>query len=179
MPAAAVHGEDGDPEKGHRRARGKALRDLDEGQVKVLLATEMLARGVDIKGATHVVNATMPADAAAYLHRAGRVGRVGGRAGVVVSLPQNEAQMAQLRAMADQLDIELEHKLPDNCEHLFTPLQLYKMWGGGKTKSVGSGTSRAPPPAPHDTPPPNDQTTQTEASSKVLVENADREVVTR
>ena len=35
----------------------------------------MLSRGVDIKGATHVINASVPADAVTYLHRAGRVGR--------------------------------------------------------------------------------------------------------
>mgnify|MGYP006080005883 CR=1 FL=1 len=89
------------------RQRGLALRHMAEGKLNVLTATDMLARGVDIKGASYVVNANMPDDSGAYLHRAGRVGRLGGEAGVVVSLPSTANEVERLRGYAKELGIEL------------------------------------------------------------------------
>ena len=77
----------------------------------MLIATEMLARGVDIKGATHVVNACMPEDASSYLHRAGRVSRLGGAPGTVISLPDTEADANRLQRFARYIGVELEAQL--------------------------------------------------------------------
>ena len=90
--------------------RGSALRRLAEGRLHVLAATDMLARGVDIKGATFVVNASLPGDIGTYLHRAGRVGRLGGASGIVVSLPRTEEEAQQLRDYAHKLGFELEER---------------------------------------------------------------------
>ena len=68
----------------------------------------MLARGVDVRGATHVVNESTPADSGAYLHRAGRVGRLGGGPGTVVSLPRTAADVLKLRGYAAELGFALE-----------------------------------------------------------------------
>ena len=46
--------------------------------------------GVDIQGASHVLNTNVPTSSSTYLHRAGRVGRVGGTEGTVISIPRNE-----------------------------------------------------------------------------------------
>jgi superfamily II DNA/RNA helicase len=106
--AGAIHGGDGDARAGHHRERGVALREFEGGKLRVLAATEMLAYGVDIRGATHVVNADIPERSASYLHRAGRVGRTGGAPGTIISLPRNEGEMSRLRNIASELGFALE-----------------------------------------------------------------------
>lgn len=67
------------------RARQQARQRFRKGQVKVLLATDLAARGLDVPGVTDVVNFDLPISRADYLHRAGRAGRMG-RLGFVVTL---------------------------------------------------------------------------------------------
>ncbi|MFP4517456.1 MAG: DEAD/DEAH box helicase, partial [Desulfovibrionales bacterium] len=54
--------------------RKKALDDLKAGRAQVLIASDLAARGLDIKGVTHVFNVDVPAQAKDYLHRVGRTG---------------------------------------------------------------------------------------------------------
>ena len=112
IAAAGVHSRDGnsarDPRITGHQKRGQALKDFAAGKLRVLLSTDMLAQGVDIRGATHVINTSVPEDAPSYLHRAGRVGRTGGAPGTVVSLARNEADLARLQQYAAELDFELE-----------------------------------------------------------------------
>ena len=58
-------------------AREKALTKFREGKLQVLVATDVAARGIDVKGVTHVVNYTCPEDEKTYVHRIGRTGRAG------------------------------------------------------------------------------------------------------
>lgn len=59
-----------------QRQRNKALQNFSSGQVRVLVATDIAARGIDIKGITHVINFDVPRNYDDYLHRAGRTGRL-------------------------------------------------------------------------------------------------------
>ena len=102
-----VHGGDG-TSRSPRSARERALRYFAEGRSRVLVATEMLSYGVDVRGASHVVNGSVPKSDAAYLRRAGRVGRVGGAPGTVISLPRTRAELGRLRGFARRLGFELE-----------------------------------------------------------------------
>jgi superfamily II DNA/RNA helicase len=110
VSSAAVHNAttEAEGEKGTHSHRNWKLRAFSEGKVRVLAATEMLAIGVDIRGATHVVNATVPATVTSYLHRAGRVGRTGGAAGTVISLPRDEQELNRLRQFSEELGFPLE-----------------------------------------------------------------------
>lgn len=65
--------------------RAKSMRRFRRGDASVLVATDVAARGLDIDGITHVFHLDLATDADAYLHRAGRAGRLG-RQGVSVSL---------------------------------------------------------------------------------------------
>ncbi|MFT5164537.1 MAG: ATP-dependent RNA helicase SrmB [Alteromonadaceae bacterium] len=65
--------------------RNKAVLRLKNGQVKVLVATDVAARGLDIDNITHVINYDMPRTADTYVHRIGRTGRAG-KKGVAISL---------------------------------------------------------------------------------------------
>jgi superfamily II DNA/RNA helicase len=58
-------------------AREKAMKRFREGNVSVLVATDVAARGIDVEAVTHVINYTCPEDDKNYLHRIGRTGRAG------------------------------------------------------------------------------------------------------
>ncbi len=64
--------------------RERALHLFKEGSIKVLIATDMAARGIDIEGITHVINFDLPLNAESYVHRIGRTAR-SGKAGVAIS----------------------------------------------------------------------------------------------
>jgi superfamily II DNA/RNA helicase len=75
----AVHGDLG------QIAREKALKAFRTGDVDVLVATDVAARGIDIDDITHVINYQCPEDEQAYVHRIGRTGRAG-KTGIAVTL---------------------------------------------------------------------------------------------
>ncbi len=65
--------------------RQRALDSFSKGKMRVLVATDIVARGIDVEGISHVINFELPEDSEAYVHRIGRTARAG-RAGVAVSL---------------------------------------------------------------------------------------------
>ncbi|MCV7102117.1 DEAD/DEAH box helicase, partial [Mycobacterium palustre] len=75
----AVHGDL------NQGAREKALKAFRTGDIDVLVATDVAARGIDIDDVTHVINYQIPEDEQAYVHRIGRTGRAG-KTGVAVTL---------------------------------------------------------------------------------------------
>ncbi|MFO7604261.1 MAG: ATP-dependent RNA helicase RhlE [Gammaproteobacteria bacterium] len=79
ITAAAIHGNKS------QGARTKALADFKSGKVRVLVATDIAARGLDIDQLPHVVNYELPNVAEDYVHRIGRTGRAG-REGEAMSL---------------------------------------------------------------------------------------------
>lgn len=79
IKAAAVHG---DKSQG---ARDRGLEEFKTGQVRALVATDVAARGLDIKQLQYVINYELPYNAEDYIHRIGRTGRAG-QAGLAVSL---------------------------------------------------------------------------------------------
>ncbi|HSI43557.1 MAG TPA: DEAD/DEAH box helicase [Methylotenera sp.] len=79
---AALHG---DMTQG---ARNRTLTKLRHGDVKVLVATDVAARGIDVHGITHVINYDLPKFAEDYVHRIGRTGRAG-NTGIAISFASN------------------------------------------------------------------------------------------
>ena len=77
--AAALHGDM------HQGARNRTLDSMRRGQVRVLVATDVAARGIDVPAITHVVNYDLPKFPEDYVHRIGRTGRAG-RNGLAISL---------------------------------------------------------------------------------------------
>jgi ATP-dependent RNA helicase RhlE len=71
IPTEAIHGDK------TQRAREQALSDFRQGKTRVLVATDIAARGLDIVGLSHVVNYDLPGDPESYIHRTGRTGRAG------------------------------------------------------------------------------------------------------
>lgn len=79
FPAEALHGDL------RQETREQILKRFRQHQVKVLVATDVAARGLDIDDVSHVFNYDLPFDAEGYVHRIGRTGRAG-KAGVAISL---------------------------------------------------------------------------------------------
>lgn len=93
FPAEALNGDLS------QDARERTLSRFRAGQVKVLVATDVAARGLDIEGISHVFNYDLPDDTEVYVHRIGRTGRAG-KAGIAISL----ARPGERRALR-----EIEH----------------------------------------------------------------------
>jgi ATP-dependent RNA helicase RhlE len=79
ISAAAFHGNKA------QNARQRALNDFTMGHIRVLVATDIAARGIDVSNITHVVNFDMPLDPETYVHRVGRTARKG-NSGIAISL---------------------------------------------------------------------------------------------
>ncbi len=77
--AGALHGDM------HQGARNRTLTALRRGHLRVLVATDVAARGIDVPDITHVVNFDLPKQAEDYVHRIGRTGRAG-RSGIAINL---------------------------------------------------------------------------------------------
>ena len=83
ISAAAIHGNKS------QNARQKALDDFKNSRVRVLIATDIAARGIDIDELPHVINYELPNVAETYVHRIGRTGRAGAE-GIAVSFCDND-----------------------------------------------------------------------------------------
>jgi len=103
--SAAIHGNKS------QNARTNALSSFKRGNVRVLVATDIAARGLDIDQLSHVVNFELPHVPEDYVHRIGRTGRAG-RVGNAVSLVSSE-EHAQLRGIERLLQTSVErHVVP-------------------------------------------------------------------
>lgn len=89
--------------------RKNALKDFRTGKVNMLLATDVAARGLDIKGVTHVVHLDFPKDLEQYVHRSGRTGRFGAD-GTVISLV-NEREERELKKYCREHKVDAERKV--------------------------------------------------------------------
>ena len=87
----AIHGNKS------QNARRKALDNFSRGKARVLVATDLASRGIDVTGVTHVINFELPADAESYVHRIGRTARAGA-SGVALSFCDG-SERGQLRSI--------------------------------------------------------------------------------
>jgi superfamily II DNA/RNA helicase len=131
--SAALHG---DLPQG---ARNRTIRALRERRVRVLVATDVAARGIDIPGITHVFNYDLPKFAEDYVHRIGRTGRAG-RSGIAVSLVHHAEQGALKR-----IERFVRAPLPVNVIAGFEPRKSAPSGGrggfGGGRGRPGGGSS--------------------------------------
>ncbi|MBM0105845.1 DEAD/DEAH box helicase [Steroidobacter sp. S1-65] len=86
--------------------RKRAMDGFRKAEIQVLIASDIAARGLDIKGVTHIFNFDVPTSSQAYLHRVGRTGRAGAK-GIAVSL-MTEIEARLVRRYEEELSIELQ-----------------------------------------------------------------------
>ena len=109
ISAAAIHGNKS------QGARTKALKNFKENTIKVLVATDIAARGLDIPLLPYVINYELPNVPEDYVHRIGRTGRAGA-AGQAISLVCSEETEYQ-----NEIEKLLKEKLPSNIVDGFEP----------------------------------------------------------
>ena len=92
IPALAIHGNKS------QAARQKALASFQKGSARVLVATDIVARGIHVDGITHVVNFELPEEPESYVHRIGRTARAG-QSGSAIALV-DPSERSKLKAIA-------------------------------------------------------------------------------
>lgn len=97
IPAEAIHGDL------DQNARERVLGRFRSNQLKVLVATDVAARGLDIDDISHVFNYHLPDDAEVYIHRIGRTGRAG-KTGIAITLisPRDKRRLREVEALTKQ-----------------------------------------------------------------------------
>ncbi|GAY19054.1 DEAD/DEAH box helicase [Mycobacterium sp. shizuoka-1] len=120
----AVHGDLG------QIAREKALKAFRTGDVDVLVATDVAARGIDIDDITHVINYQIPEDEQAYVHRIGRTGRAG-KTGIAITLVDwDELERWSMIDKALKLDCPDPAETYSSSPHLYEELNIPADAGG-------------------------------------------------
>ena len=142
IEAAGIHGDKS------QNARQTALNRFKSGECRVLVATDIAARGIDVAGLSHVFNYDMPMEPEAYIHRIGRTGRAG-REGKAISfccidevkqLNQVEKLIGK-RLREEQSDWPMEITTP-------TPPKVREPRPAKLTRSGEAAPVRAPRPNP-------------------------------
>lgn len=92
--AEAIHG---DKSMGQRR---RALEEFKKGKIRVLVATDVAARGIDVDGVTHVINYDFPEQSEDYIHRIGRTGRAGVKGAAITFVsPANQQALKKVEKL--------------------------------------------------------------------------------
>jgi len=89
----------------HKEERKLSMDGFRKGTIRVLIASDIAARGLDIKGVTHVFNFDVPTLSQAYLHRVGRTGRAGAKGTAVTLMTEIEERL--VRRYQEELGIDL------------------------------------------------------------------------
>ena len=108
IPAEAIHGNKS------QNARQRAMELFRSGKARVLVATDIAARGIDIDDITHVINFELPNEPESYVHRIGRTARAGGE-GVAISFcdPTERGYLRDIeRLIRNKIEV-VAHDLPD------------------------------------------------------------------
>ena len=135
IPAAELHGNL------NQNQRDRNLAAFDSGDVRVMVATDVAARGIDVGGVELVVQVEPPADPKSFVHRSGRTARAG-KAGDVVTLVLPE-QRREARRLLNQAGIktkmiEVTHDSPEVLELVGDRAERVDGWSLDKSQPVGN-----------------------------------------
>ncbi|QDA61791.1 DEAD/DEAH box helicase [Hymenobacter jejuensis] len=158
IPAEAIHGN---KSQNHRQ---RALTNFKTGATRVLVATDIAARGIDVDELTHVINYEIPNEPETYVHRIGRTGRAGA-SGIAYSFVEEEerAYLQDIqRLIRRQLDVVGDHPYSVNdvapvLLHGGAPIQKPKGPAGRPPRPGRGGDPRSPRPAGGDSSRPKQQ----------------------
>ena len=148
--AAALHGDM------NQSQRNRTLAKMRSGNVRVLVETDVAARGIDVKTISHVINYDLPKQAEDYVHRIGRTGRAGLN-GIAISFaaPDDGWQVRLIErytghTIAPHVIAGLEPKVPQRSSHKppARPGNKGGKPGGYAGRGAGAGSGRPAPGAP-------------------------------
>jgi len=114
ITAEAIHGNKS------QNARQRALTNFKEGRIRVLVATDIAARGIDVDNLSHVINFEIPEVPETYVHRIGRTGRAGA-SGIAISFCDDEERtdLKNIQKLTgQQIPVVKDHPYPAAAEGL-------------------------------------------------------------
>lgn len=150
ISAAAIHGSKS------QGARQRALQDFTEDRVRVLVATDIASRGIDVEGITHVINFELPNLPESYVHRIGRTARAGADGDAISLCTADEKSYLYAIQKTTNAQIEVDKNHPYHSEAAAqAPIMSagkakakiegargggFRRGGGGRSKSRGGGS---------------------------------------
>ncbi len=129
--ADAIHGNKS------QGARQKALNDFRNGKVRVLVATDIAARGIDVDGITHVINFDLPNEPESYVHRIGRTARAGNE-GIAISFCD-----AEERAFLRDIEKTIRQQVTVDADHPFHAAHIAEGNRRGPAAAPAGGHGKA------------------------------------
>ncbi|MSO77141.1 MAG: DEAD/DEAH box helicase [Alphaproteobacteria bacterium] len=152
VDASAIHGNKSQSQ------RERALQGFRDGRTRVLVATDIAARGIDVEGVTHVVNFDLPNVPESYVHRIGRTARAGA-GGIAISFCGHEE-----RGMLRDIEKLIRCRIPANDHDLGSapplPLRQNSHAPAPQANRPAPHAKRSPPPAANRYGPPAGQRTR-------------------
>ncbi len=121
----AIHGNKS------QNARQKALNDFRNGKVRVLVATDIAARGIDVDGITHVINFDLPNEPESYVHRIGRTARAGND-GIAISFCD-----AEERSFLRDIERTIRQQVAVDADHPFHAAHIAEGGRSGGSRPAG------------------------------------------
>jgi ATP-dependent RNA helicase RhlE len=123
----AIHGNKS------QNARQHALAEFREGKVRVLVATDIAARGIDVDGISHVVNFELPNEPESYVHRIGRTARAGARGIALAFCDASERTYLREieRLTRTKISVATDHPYAANGAEVSAPQPRQSFGGGG------------------------------------------------
>lgn len=91
-----------------KEERKKALNGFRSGKIQLLVASDIAARGLDVKGVTHIINLDIPYNSKEYLHRVGRTGRAGNKGNAISIVTKKELPM--IKRFGRDLNVDIKPK---------------------------------------------------------------------
>jgi len=144
ITAAAIHGNKS------QNARQKALKDFTDDRIRVLVATDIASRGIDVDGITHVINYDLPNVPEVYVHRIGRTARAGADGDAISLCTSEEKSYLQAIEKVTQTQIDVDADQPYHSAaaqqartmsvgKAKAKIESQRGHGGGGRKSGGGG----------------------------------------
>jgi superfamily II DNA/RNA helicase len=125
--AAALHGDMS------QNARNRTIMNMKRGRIRLLVATDVAARGLDVTGITHVINYDLPKNAEDYVHRIGRTGRAGAT-GIAISFASSR-EVDSLRSIERYIGQSIPQLIISGLE----PARPLRRSGSGSSPVPSSG----------------------------------------
>ncbi|HMN67865.1 MAG TPA: DEAD/DEAH box helicase [Bdellovibrionales bacterium] len=130
ISAAAIHGNKS------QGARQRALKDFSDDRIRVLVATDIASRGIDIDGISHVINYDLPNIPENYVHRIGRTARAGSEGDAISFCTAEEKSYLSAIEKATRQEVEVVTEHPYHSESAANA----RIMGVGKAKAMIEGS---------------------------------------
>jgi ATP-dependent RNA helicase DeaD len=121
--------------------RMRVLKGFDNGTVNILVCTDVAARGLDIKGVSHVYNYDMATDAKDYIHRIGRTARAG-ESGVAINIITSRDYDNFANVQKHNPELKIEREMTPKFERIFVKFDEDKRRFSGRRQGNGSSPSK-------------------------------------